>query len=220
MIKRLIAILAAVLMGITAVSAAFGETCEILRRGDSGEQVKHIQMRLAELGYLDGECTGNFDEATEEALRRFQREHNLLQTGMADETTCRVLDETTEKASVNAGEEEDGDWWAGAVYAGASAKNAMTVEEACYDAAYEYPAETYPDLWGIPFTTDEYNRIESNRFLSTQTSPLSTFAADVDTSSYAQLRRRILNGETVPADSVRIEELLNYFRYDYRQFDQ
>ena len=75
-----------------------------------------------------------------------------------------------------------------------------------------YAAESWPE-----FNTDEYSHIESNRFLSTLTSPLSTFAADVDTSSYAQLRRRILNGETIPADSIRIEEMLNYFHYDYKQ---
>ena len=49
------------------------------------------------------------------------------------------------------------------------------------------------------------------------TSPLSTFAADVDTSSYALFRRKVLNGERVAPDSIRIEEMLNYFHYDYAQ---
>ena len=48
-----------------------------------------------------------------------------------------------------------------------------------------------------------------------QTSPLSTFAADVDTSSYALFRRKVLSGERVSPDSIRIEEMLNYFHYDY-----
>ena len=68
----------------------------------------------------------------------------------------------------------------------------------------------------IDWNTDEYTHFESNRFLSTQTSPLSTFAADVDTSSYAHFRRLVLNGEHVPADAIRIEEMLNYFHYDYQ----
>ena len=67
------------------------------------------------------------------------------------------------------------------------------------------------------FNTNEYTRIESNRFLSVKNSPLSTFAADVDTSSYAQFRRKVLDKQAIPADSIRIEELMNYFKYDYKQ---
>ncbi len=67
------------------------------------------------------------------------------------------------------------------------------------------------------FNTEEYNYIEENPFLAVKNEPLSTFAADVDTASYANLRRMVLAGETVPADAVRIEEMLNYFHYDYPQ---
>ncbi len=67
------------------------------------------------------------------------------------------------------------------------------------------------------FNTNEYSHIQETRFLSTQASPLSTFAADVDTASYAQLRAAILAGNPVAADSVRIEEMLNYFHYTYAQ---
>lgn len=65
------------------------------------------------------------------------------------------------------------------------------------------------------WNTDEYAFIRESGFLSTLTSPLSTFAADVDTASYANIRRMLLQGETPPADAVRIEEMLNYFHYDY-----
>ena len=67
----------------------------------------------------------------------------------------------------------------------------------------------------VPFQTDEFRHYENNGFLSVATSPLSTFAADVDTSSYAQFRRRVLGGQEIPSDSIRTEELLNYFHYDY-----
>ena len=73
-----------------------------------------------------------------------------------------------------------------------------------------WPAAPAPD-----WNTEEYSHIAENRFQSTATSPLSTFAADVDTASYAKLRSAILSGAPVPKDSVRIEEMLNYFRYDY-----
>ena len=50
------------------------------------------------------------------------------------------------------------------------------------------------------------------------TDPLSTFSADVDTASYCNLRRMLNDGwtaEEIPTGAVRIEEMLNYFRYDY-----
>ncbi|WDA35484.1 von Willebrand factor type A domain-containing protein [Sphingobium sp. YC-XJ3] len=45
--------------------------------------------------------------------------------------------------------------------------------------------------------------------------PVSTFAVDVDTGAYANVRRMLLGGRTVPAEAVRTEEMINYFRYDY-----
>lgn len=65
------------------------------------------------------------------------------------------------------------------------------------------------------WNTEEYSAIQENGFKAVALSPLSTLSADVDTASYANLRRMLLRGETVPADAVRIEEMLNYFRYDY-----
>jgi len=65
------------------------------------------------------------------------------------------------------------------------------------------------------WNTEEYTVIIENRFLSTLTTPHSTFAADVDTASYAKLRSSILEGRQVSPDSVRIEEMLNYFTYSY-----
>ena len=54
-----------------------------------------------------------------------------------------------------------------------------------------------------------------NAFLSAENEPISTFGADVDTASYANIRKRILRGEKVNPNSVRIEEMINYFSYDY-----
>lgn len=69
---------------------------------------------------------------------------------------------------------------------------------------------------GLPeFYTEEYRYLAENGFHAVSTAPLSTFAADVDTASYANLRRMLLSGQEVPADAVRIEELINYFHYDY-----
>lgn len=64
--------------------------------------------------------------------------------------------------------------------------------------------------------TESYARIFENPFLGTLQNPLSTFSIDVDTASYSNMRRFIeQQNQLPPADAVRIEELINYFRYDY-----
>jgi Ca-activated chloride channel family protein len=68
-----------------------------------------------------------------------------------------------------------------------------------------------------PGNTDAFDTITDNAFLSVRENPLSTFSTDVDTASYA-IVRRFLNGQRLPPKgAVRIEELLNYFTYDYPQ---
>ncbi len=63
--------------------------------------------------------------------------------------------------------------------------------------------------------TEAYARIDDNQFYTTAKEPLSTFSIDVDTASYANLRRYLESGARPPKDAVRIEEMLNYFKYDY-----
>ncbi|HSG29384.1 MAG TPA: von Willebrand factor type A domain-containing protein [Candidatus Krumholzibacterium sp.] len=65
--------------------------------------------------------------------------------------------------------------------------------------------------------TEEYAHIEENRFHSPVTSPLSTFSIDVDAASYANVRRFIMGGSFPYRDAVRVEELVNYFDYDYME---
>ena len=68
------------------------------------------------------------------------------------------------------------------------------------------------------WNTEEYDALKEPGFKSVKNSPISTFSADVDTASYTNLRRMIEDNysiEDIPAGAVRIEELLNYFKYDY-----
>ncbi len=67
------------------------------------------------------------------------------------------------------------------------------------------------------FNTEQYGHIVENPFLDATRVPLSTFSIDVDTASYSNTRRFLNEGHLPPADAVRIEELLNYFSYDYPQ---
>ncbi|MEZ4589197.1 MAG: von Willebrand factor type A domain-containing protein, partial [Gemmatimonadales bacterium] len=65
------------------------------------------------------------------------------------------------------------------------------------------------------FNTEDYKHIVENDWRSPREAPLSTFSIDVDAASYSNVRRFITDGTLPPADAVRIEELINYFRYDY-----
>ncbi|MEO8702074.1 MAG: von Willebrand factor type A domain-containing protein [Kofleriaceae bacterium] len=63
--------------------------------------------------------------------------------------------------------------------------------------------------------SEAYGRIDDNPFFMTGKDPLSTFSIDVDTAAYANVRRFLAEGTRPPKDAVRVEEMINYFRYDY-----
>lgn len=95
----------------------------------------------------------------------------------------------------------------------------VTKEEVAADGMgdwnYGVPAE---DFHVENWNTEEYDSIREIGFQSVRNQPLSTFSVDVDTASYSNLRRMIEDGyslEEIPSGAVRIEELLNYFSYDY-----
>lgn len=64
---------------------------------------------------------------------------------------------------------------------------------------------------------ENYKEIIENDFKRVAFSPLSTFSIDVDKASYSNIRRMINNGQEIPADAVKIEEMINYFKYSYEQ---
>jgi Ca-activated chloride channel family protein len=74
--------------------------------------------------------------------------------------------------------------------------------------------ETPATTWRSP-GFESYDNITENTWLSTLDRPLSTFSVDVDAASYGNVRRFITSGQLPPVDAVRIEELINYFDYDY-----
>ena len=68
------------------------------------------------------------------------------------------------------------------------------------------------------YGTESYAEFRENEFLDPKSEPLSTFSLDVDTASYALMRRYLTDQKRLPpADSVRLEEYVNYFRYNYLQ---
>ncbi len=77
------------------------------------------------------------------------------------------------------------------------------------------PISTYVQPEPIPHNTEEYDVINENIFLDPFNNPLSTFSIDVDAASYSNVRRMINSGQNPQKDMVRIEEMINYFDYDY-----
>jgi Ca-activated chloride channel family protein len=74
-----------------------------------------------------------------------------------------------------------------------------------------------PGRFSGPFHTEAYDHVDDNGLRRVANDPLSTFSIDVDTASYANVRRFLNQGTLPPAGAVRIEELINYFRFDYPQ---
>ncbi len=77
---------------------------------------------------------------------------------------------------------------------------------------YHWPPHPVP-----PVDRENYAHFDDNGVQTVVTNPVSTFALDVDTAAYANVRRLLRLGQLPPMDAVRIEELVNYFGYDYPQ---
>jgi len=87
-------------------------------------------------------------------------------------------------------------------------------------AAGKSVAESNADsIWNEGYNSEQYERYVENKYVNVDEAPVSTFSIDVDTASYSNIRRFIQSGQKPPADAVRIEEMINYFKYDYPQPD-
>jgi len=87
-----------------------------------------------------------------------------------------------------------------------------------YDHSYYNPTPEYYtgyDDYNNNHNTESYEMIYENQFLSPENDPLSTFSIDVDKASYSNVRRMLNNNRLPGPGAVRIEELINYFEYQY-----
>ena len=82
---------------------------------------------------------------------------------------------------------------------------------------YSAQASVPVDRPRLHYNTEEYARVEENSFLEAKRNPLSTFSIDVDAASYSNVRRFLNTGQKPPKDAVRLEEMINYFKYEYPQ---
>ncbi|HPS58951.1 MAG TPA: VWA domain-containing protein [Spirochaetota bacterium] len=88
--------------------------------------------------------------------------------------------------------------------------------EVAEDRSYQAPAVIQDDS-SVRHNTEEYDLIKENEFKAVSENPVSTLSIDVDTASYSNVRRYLNNSQLPPKDAVRIEEMINYFQYDYPQ---
>jgi Ca-activated chloride channel family protein len=93
----------------------------------------------------------------------------------------------------------------------------MSVTMANSEDKYESGYSAYRLVTAPEENTEEYPSFTENTFKSSKTDPLSTFSLDVDAASYGNMRRMINNGQMPDKNSVRVEELINYFSYKYEQ---
>ncbi len=87
-------------------------------------------------------------------------------------------------------------------------KNASKKQSKVFDSIVNFTQYSIPK-------NEDYEPYKENPFTSPLSEPLSTFSIDVDRAAYTNIRRFINNGQDVPKDAVRIEEMLNFFEYDY-----
>ena len=78
-----------------------------------------------------------------------------------------------------------------------------------------YESQNSFQRYNKDFNTEGYASVNENGFKNVKNNPLSTFSIDVDNASYSNIRRYINMGQLPPADAVRIEEMINYFKYEY-----
>lgn len=98
----------------------------------------------------------------------------------------------------------------------AGAEQSLMQDSVATNGAMEY-RDVMPEYYEEDYNNEEYEKAEENGFCMVATQPLSTFSADVDTASYANIRRMIEDGYSlydIHPDAVRAEEFINYFSYD------
>lgn len=96
---------------------------------------------------------------------------------------------------------------------GHSGRKSKAVAASSMEAAYS------PALYCVTdadHNTENYSTIVENGYKEVLKDPLSTFSVDVDRASYSNVRRFLNSGQLPPVDAVRIEEMINYFSYDYK----
>jgi len=152
---------------------------------------KSVPREKRALGYATSTITA--DKPVRKSERNLQRAIAGKVPGVRIEPSTSVILTDEEKSAGFAGDDGAADWGA----------------PAYSPAPLGYPAK--PEAGA----GDTYAKIEENKFFDARKDALSTFALDVDNASYTNVRRFLNEGQLPPRDAVRVEEMLNYFHYNY-----
>ncbi|HWV30758.1 MAG TPA: von Willebrand factor type A domain-containing protein [Dyadobacter sp.] len=93
----------------------------------------------------------------------------------------------------------------------------MLMKKASSHSVAAAPATFHGSVRQTSVEAESYKPINENDFLSVGQQPVTTFSVDVDRAAYSNVRRFLNNGQMPPEDAVRIEEMINYFDYNYPQ---
>ena len=173
---------------------------------------------------LAGCGNGRTESTSSEKIYESPAEYTETSDGNSSKKDSKPSDKTGSKST-----KADQYTEAVAETADESARSAQKVESSgtTYDFAADLSSNSasteveegwYYDYYDGYYNTEEYSGIVENGFCDALTSPLSTFAADVDTASYSNFRRFVNQGYGLydfPVGALRTEEMVNYFKYDY-----
>lgn len=93
----------------------------------------------------------------------------------------------------------------------------ITMDELASSSTNRESITTRTEYARLQLNTEQYPTFNENKFQLAKDVPLSTFSIDVDAASYSNMRRFINQGQLPPSDALRIEEMINYFSYNYNQ---
>jgi Ca-activated chloride channel homolog len=207
--KHKLLFLAILVTGALLIASAQARTITGKVTDNSGQPLTGVSITVK--GSQKGTATdrqGNYKINVEPADK-------VLQFTLAGFVT--VNEKTGDRSVINVTMQVDNTPSNETVVIGYGAKKSYELQERFLSAA---PSPNYAISYSMSlnkkdFNTEGYAGINENGFRNVKNNPLSTFSIDVDNASYSNIRRYINNGALPPPDAVRIEEMINYFRYDY-----
>jgi len=207
--KNKLFILAILVSGVLLIASAQTRTITGKVTDDSGQPLAGVSITVK--GSNKGTATdrqGNYKINVEPSDK-------VLQFSMAGFVT--VNEKTGDRRVINVTMQADNTQLNETVVIGYGTKKSHEVNMYYLSAA---PSPSYNTNYPISrinndFNTEGYAGINENGFRNVKNNPLSTFSIDVDNASYSNIRRFINSGSLPPPEAVRIEEMINYFRYDY-----
>ena len=220
MMKRLLAVLLVMVMGVTPLALA-GNLASPMENAVIGTEIwakglplqdflnqlrEQAGIELAavpEVSSLKVDMLVAAGETLEQVLAELGRKYGLI--GKVNEAGTAVI--------VFQGTQRQEMMFAGRAILSAGIPGPGGARDVKISPQMQPPGPYRPIQWN----TEEYKNHNDNNFQDALSTPLSTFSIDVDTASYSNVRRFLNTGNLPPVDAVRTEEMLNYFPYDYPQ---